>query len=274
MSDPLWSDRSTWLRGDDLEAYRVTSSGLCWWCQSAPATTREHKFKRTDLDQMWGDSAYLLWGSSGDDRTIWDSDGFGRLSKIRGSKSDVAKFKPSMCLTCNGKRSQFFDDSYVTFSRHVWQHMDTLWKAGHLDMSKIYGDEWQSRVLGLARYFAKHSACSMVDAGFDVPQSIIKFLDGDTSRLEDVHFVIFKDPQIRRYRRRMKEIGVAAGGLHIEPAVGAVSPSRKCLTAYSSAYLLGFIGVKYYWREGAKASDSFYLHQKPPLYRREKLPPI
>ncbi|MBE1530190.1 hypothetical protein [Actinomadura algeriensis] len=274
MSDPLWSDRSTWLRGDDLESYRVTSDGLCWWCQSAAATTREHKFKRTDLDQMWGDSAYLLWGSSGDNRTIWDSESFGRLSKIRGAKSDVAKFKPSMCLTCNGKRSQPFDDSYVTFSRYVWQYMDTLWKAGNINMSEVYGNEWKSRVLELAKYFAKHSACSMVDADFKVPQSIIEFLNGNTDRLEDMHIVIFKDPQIRHYRRQMRAVGVAAGGLHIEPAVGTVSPSRKCLTAYSSAYLLDFIGVKYYWKEGAKASDSFYLHQKPHIYRREKLPLI
>ncbi|MEU5879451.1 hypothetical protein [Spirillospora sp. NPDC047279] len=184
------------------------------------------------------------------------------------------KFEASMCLACNGKRSQKFDDAYVRYSRYVWQNMDSLWRRDHINMAEVFGASWPVDTVHLARYFAKHAACSFVDSGFKTPQSIIDFLDEATDRLSDMHMVLYKDQGLRRYRRTLKRVGVEGGGIHIEPAAGILSRSRKCLTSYSSAYALGFIGVKYYWKDGSSPSDSFYLHQKAPIHRRDRIPEI
>ena len=53
-ADPMPSTTSASLQG-----------GLCWWCEERPATTGEHKFKRTDLARIMGDSDKLLWGDTG-----------------------------------------------------------------------------------------------------------------------------------------------------------------------------------------------------------------
>ncbi|WP_131733030.1 hypothetical protein [Actinomadura formosensis] len=263
MNERHFSDPTTWLQGNDLDPYRVAPDGLCWWC-SAPATTREHKFKRTDLTQMWGDSPYLYWSSGNMER----------LTKINGPKSDVAKFGASLCLNCNGARSQPFDDAYVTYSRYVWRNMDALWRSRYIDMADIFGDSWSVEVPNLAKYFAKHIACRIVDDGFRVPPSVLDFLNGTTDRMPDMHMVLFKNRELRRYRRAGKKLGIEAAGLHTEPAAGDVSRSRKCLTMYSGASLVGFIGMKYRWEDGTTTADPFYAYQMARLHRRDKLPTV
>lgn len=251
------------LSGDSLAPFRVAADGLCWWC-SAPATTREHKFKRTDLARMWGDSPYLLWGSTSEERLV----------KVRGPNSQVAKFKPNLCMPCNSTKSQTFDAAYDQYADFVWRNMDLLWGKRWIDMAEIYGSSWRDGVMNLAKYFAKHIGCRIVDDGFKVPRSIPSFLDGVTDRIPDVHMVLFKDPMIWRYRQEGKKAGVEAAGLHMAPAFGAVSPSRKCLTMYSGESALGLIGIKYRWEEGEVNADPFYLYRTARLYRRDELPDV
>lgn len=74
-----------------VEHLLATNTGTCWWCQQLPATTGEHKFKRTDLTRMMSD-----------DLVYW-RDHQGNLRPIRGksgAKRDrygVVKFEKSLC---------------------------------------------------------------------------------------------------------------------------------------------------------------------------------
>jgi hypothetical protein len=38
--------------------YAAQTSGTCWWCRTAPADSREHKLKRSDLVRQFGRGPY------------------------------------------------------------------------------------------------------------------------------------------------------------------------------------------------------------------------
>jgi hypothetical protein len=82
--------------------------GTCWWC-GRDADSREHKFKRTDIERGFGRGPYR------DDRTLVKQGYSDRPSEMTGSKSKVFKFEPMICARCNCVRSQPFDAAYDQF---------------------------------------------------------------------------------------------------------------------------------------------------------------
>lgn len=52
------------LAGDDLDPYRSPQPPGCWWCGDVGNTTREHKFKASDLRAIgvatsWSEAGYM-----------------------------------------------------------------------------------------------------------------------------------------------------------------------------------------------------------------------
>ena len=73
----------------------VPDSGLCWWCQSRSATTREHKYKKSDLKRLESGEG-LVWGSGGEAKR-W-------IRRINRAKPPLV-FRKSLCPDCNNRRS-------------------------------------------------------------------------------------------------------------------------------------------------------------------------
>jgi hypothetical protein len=72
------------------------------------ASTREHKYKRTDLDAM-GSDGELTWGGDPD-----------RPYVVKSHRRDPAvRFVKSLCAPCNNARSQPFDRAYDIYSNYV-----------------------------------------------------------------------------------------------------------------------------------------------------------
>ena len=163
---------------DDFADLRQPFDGICWWCRDAEATTGEHKFKRTDLDRLM-DGGELIWG-----------DGEGQVRTFRGrgalkrDRYGVIKFPKSLCQRCNSTRSQRFDRAYATVAPHLGR--TAAWMMPHLNLYKVYGDEWQSSALDLARYYVKHFGCRFVRVGIPVPPTFRAFLNG-ADDLPDAH---------------------------------------------------------------------------------------
>jgi hypothetical protein len=104
------------LSGAAADQYRQPFDGKCWWC-GAPADSREHKFKRTDLARMMeAPSDYLMWGGTHAER----------MSKITGTRSGAVKFPAHLCTACNNERSQPFDGAYDQLADFVWNNTDRL----------------------------------------------------------------------------------------------------------------------------------------------------
>lgn len=247
------------LEGDALAQYKPPRPETCWWCGGI-GLTREHKFKKSDLRRMWDDDEGLVWG---------DSDSLRAVKSTR--KSEVVRFRASLCARCNNERSQSFDYAYEAFSDYVWGNQDRLWRRRYLDMAEVYGDDWPERTLDLARYLAKHITCRMVHDGYAAPPTVAAFLDGGRT-LSNVHMVLFKDRDLYRWYRRGVRDGYDARGLWIAPARGAVSRSRRRLTMYSSSVTIGAVGVMYRWDEDCVEVDPFYVYQRARLHKRHRLP--
>src|SRR5450755_1536950 len=88
--------------------------GTCWWCR-APADSREHKFKRSDLIREHGAAPYV----GGAELSIVGASG---SIRARSNKSRPLKFKPNLCQACNNARSQPFDRAYDQFVSWIFAH--------------------------------------------------------------------------------------------------------------------------------------------------------
>lgn len=245
-------DEKPYLEGDDLAPFKIPNSGRCWWC-GAKADSREHKFKRTDLSRMWDKDDHLIW--VGDRREV----------KVRSArKSPVVKFAANLCARCNNMRSQPFDTAYDLFSTYVWEHPESLYRSSSLNMKLIYGKDWSVGALDLGRYVAKHIGCRMAASGYAVPDAIIPFLEG-VLPLSNIQMTLFKDPERWKIYRDLKKDGIQGLGLWLPPAWGEVSRSRGQVVVYSSALIVGYIGVMYRWSADTAETDLFYLHRRVSL---------
>src|SRR4051794_9915286 len=89
--------------------YASTSPGLCWWCETRAADSREHKLKRSDLVRQFGSGPYPELVSQRE----------GKLRNVQGPNSALAKFRQTMCAKCNNERSQPFDLAYDKFTAYL-----------------------------------------------------------------------------------------------------------------------------------------------------------
>ena len=259
-----WTCGERIVSGDELLPYKSPAGAVCWRC-GAKATTREHKFKRTDLERMWG---------AGDQYLVHYGGGKMPLSKVTSArKSQQIRFSPNLCAQCNNARSQPFDRAYDRFAEYVWANLDSLRRRRYLDASDIYGNDWRIGFHDLARYVVKHVGCRIADSDFAVPQDFRDFLDGG-DRAAHMHMVTFKDRDLSRWRTRASRQGIDAAGLHIDPGMAVINRSTHAMTMYSSSLGLGYVGVMYRWEEDASNTDPFYIYKLAPLHWRHRLPGV
>lgn len=127
--------------------------GVCWWCESAPADSREHKLKRTDLVHQLGRGPYKEPNSARD----------GRSRNIQGPNSALAKFKATMCERCNNQHSQPFDLAYDQFTGYIHENEKHVLASRSVDLRAVYEGSWQAGRDGLLRFMAKHVGCRLAE---------------------------------------------------------------------------------------------------------------
>lgn len=141
----------------------------CWIC-GAPADSREHKFKRTDVTRAGGD-----W-SLGERPSLLNDKG---LSLIQGSDSKKVKFGKVLCTPCNTTISQPWDKAYEVFSDWIVNAAASLMTMEALDFGKIFGATYQYDVLNLLKYLLKHFGCQLSDRDYTIPTNLPELLARD-----------------------------------------------------------------------------------------------
>lgn len=214
-----------------------------------PATTGEHKFKRTDLTRLMSDGGPLIWGDgNGKVRTVTGRSGVTR------DRYGVIKFPKSLCEPCNNKRSKPFDNAYDAYSHyvaHTWLRI-----LPGLNFGDIFGaDDWKASTLDLARYYGKHFGCRMVRTGLPVPDSLRGFLDGDTD-MPDTHMGLITTDTIHKNYK---------SGLSISPDFVEADKSLSRFVRYVLVAYVGSIGVRYEWREEGIPDRSQFFHFEHPV---------
>lgn len=252
----VWSNRAVpdqtsdgrVIRGSEVMRHlMVPVSSTCWWCQERPATTGEHKFKRTDLTHLMGNEEMLLWGDGdGNSRPIRGKSGVNR------DRYQVIKFPKSMCERCNNVRSKPLDGAYELFAQSVANKWFSF--ADRLDLYRVFGADWKEQNLRLARYYAKHFGCRMVSTGIPVPPSLRAFLDGATD-MPDAHLGLVTTDEVRGRLR----VALSISEDYVES-----DKHRKRLVKCVLAAYLGPIGMRYEWQaDGIEDRSQFFHHPRP-----------
>lgn len=224
--------------------------GTCWWCGQL-ADSREHKYKKSDLVRHWNGPRSLLWG--GDPRFMY------AVKSI--NKDPAVKFEKTMCERCNTRRSQPFDRAYETYSDYVAVALPKLHLRSGIDFREIYGSDWRSHQLRLARYFIKKFGCRMIDEGIRVPSQMVAFLDGKVNRLRDIQLAFYTDRQL------LAQFGTDASAMRLGLSGTAVllSRSKRRINGFIAAETINYVGVRFQWNRGSGWPDSFFPHQVPIL---------
>lgn len=231
--------------------------GTCWWCGNV-ADSREHRHKRTDLRRMFDDEG-VLERHKADERLM--------LIRSANSKSKAARFGAVLCARCNNERSQAYDRAYDTFSDYLVAHMDDFWKAGRLDMRTIFGEEWDTKVAYLARYYAKNFGCAMADNGIPPPMSLIEFMNGE-ARLSAVSMEIVSSEAHYWMHKKITSLESGPNSSLWRPGETTwMNPEMTKLNGYLAMSLIGYVGVRFEWHEDWSERDSFFLHLNPTIHR-------
>jgi hypothetical protein len=240
-------------RNPEFEHFRKPPTGLCWWC-GAPATTREHKYKRTDLDAM-GTDGQLMWGGDPERPYI-----------VKSHRRDPAvRFVKSLCANCNNARSQPFDRAYDTYAQYVRDHLDSLWFEDGLGMRDIYGRHWRDRQRELACYFVKHFGCRLVEEGLTPPQQMADFLDGAPS-MPNVHLAFMALEDRRALWELMTSDGFDGYGLFLGGLYTRAPRDKSRLQMVLSASYISYVGVRFEWNlESPVSAGSFFPYPRPLL---------
>lgn len=169
----LWQRTLGSAKGRTL---KTLTPGRCWWCD-APADSREHRYKRTDIIREHGKGTYH--GDATPGRIGAD----GRRD-AQSARSNVFKFEASMCQVCNNKRSQPFDRAYDAFIECLWANESDVLANRRVDLKHIWGEQWSEEALHVLRYFVKHACCRVaelttVESPTYLPLELIAFMDGD-----------------------------------------------------------------------------------------------
>lgn len=229
-------------------------SGICWWCGLRPATTREHKYKVTDLRRM-----ALADGEVDPSNLFRNGASYkGDLTSIK--KGSSVQWSKNMCKACNGGRDREFDTAYELFSDYVWEHQDDLLHAHVLRWPKIYPENWQHESRNLARYLGKQLGCMLATQCLPVPPSLIRFLDGGDS-CPDVSFRIYRDMTKVSLHRLAQELGEDTRGYWMPSGQAFCDPETKALSGCDFGYVIGHTGFAAAWRNGHRGSPSFFRHR-------------
>jgi hypothetical protein len=167
-------------------------------------------------------------------------------------------FRKSLCAYCNNQRSQPFDRAYAEFAD--WITNRNVARDAGIDFRRIYGSDWEESQELMARYYAKHFGCRMVETGIPVPESLRAFLDSGLP-MHDAHLGLVLNDEFHKDRRYR-------GGLILSGDLVYTDRSYAMITGIVQAAFLGPMGVRYqWWNEPPDGLDSFVGHPMPILNR-------
>lgn len=152
----------------------TVEAGKCWWC-GAPADSREHRLKASDLKREYGKPPY------NDLRTLTRFSGDGQHQDFRGPNSALIMFSPTLCARCNDTRSQPFDTAWDAFGTYLAANEVKVVQTRQIDWRDVFGAQWRSRGADFERYVLKHAICRVVDhlpGPIKIGGEYIDFLNG------------------------------------------------------------------------------------------------
>lgn len=218
-------------------------AGRCWWCGS-PADSREHKFKRTDIDREFGGGPYQ------DGQTLVRHRFGEHPSDVKGSKSKVFKFEQTMCGDCNGVRSQGFDTAYDEFMDYLFANEASVLGSGEVDLRDVFDESWEQKSIDLTRYFVKHICCRLLERPYigSLDGRLIEFLDGG-SYPRCLGLALLIDMSVAEWWRAMRLFEEHPGDFGSFLYLSGIAGDRTGSASFEkpeAGMLVGWFGI--YWQ--------------------------
>ncbi|KRE66725.1 hypothetical protein ASG92_15535 [Arthrobacter sp. Soil736] len=139
-----------------------------------------------------------------------------------------------------------------------------MWFWDGISMPAIFGDEWTSKQLDLARYFAKHFGSRIVDEGLEVPAGLVNFMNGGT-KAANISMCFAKREELWEMHKGLRGVTDGPPGLWLGGVNAQLSSDRSKVAALQTNCLVGYVGVEFLWDENRRDMDSFFPHEIPVL---------
>lgn len=137
---------------------------LCWICNQAEGTTREHRSKRTDLKEVFGPSGGLYLHNNQR-----------RNRRIQSINSTLIKFDAPMCDICNTTRTQPHDFAWEKLSHSLRTRQPPIKSGDIIRCNQIFPYHTSKCMLNVHLFFVKWLGCTLVEAGIIVRPTISTF---------------------------------------------------------------------------------------------------
>jgi hypothetical protein len=168
----LFKSFSNLFQNNSLSAKMIVfenSTGKCWWCNNI-ADTREHVYKRSDLEREYKNDNQIV--------LIHNEEPFRNGEKLQSVNSQFIKFKKSLCNNCNSSKSQPFDRAYDKFVTYLKTSEEKCYENSIVLFNDIYKADWEIEKYNLIKYFIKHLGCSLAETNIRISKNLIEFLNG------------------------------------------------------------------------------------------------
>lgn len=226
----------TVLKREDFESFLEPQDGICWWCRERPADSREHKFKASDLVELW--SGHSLRWVAEDGNMTHDLMGLGAIKRDR---YGILRFQRSLCQRCNNTASQPYDLAYQAYSSYVATTYRPYMTS--IPLFRVFPEDWETSSRNVARYFIKHFGCRLADNGVKIPDSMRDFLNGAPD-MSDVRLNLVT---VKDFTKGPQGSGLAESAGYV-----FMPPDKTRIAGIVEASFVRTIGVRFEWR-----SDGF-----------------
>ncbi|WFU07503.1 hypothetical protein QA648_36450 (plasmid) [Rhizobium sp. CB3171] len=131
----------------------------CWIC-GAPATTGEHKTKRSDLRDVFGQPSQAA--------PLFVHDRKMKNRRVGSLKSDYLKSPARLCEHCNNARTQPYDMAWEKMSAALRSRAPPLVPGAIVRANRIFTQDTKRQMLNVHLYFVKLCGCNFVEGNVQV----------------------------------------------------------------------------------------------------------
>lgn len=168
----------------------------CWICGDV-ADSREHRIKKTDLKESFGDFSQS--------KPIFISTD-GKLNKPAGSlKSDRLKFGKNICRLCNGTLTQPYDLAWGSLSNALANVIKSNPAVKTLKASKVFSLNARIEMLRVHLFFLKWLGCCISEEGYSFDQEAFSLC----LRMQKPHPQLFISFGISTFPNALGDNGIA-----------------------------------------------------------------
>lgn len=150
----------------------AAAADVCWICKD-PATTREHRIKRSDL--------LAIFGKPSQDRPLFLHSQNRTNYKIHGLGSDALKLPSRICEHCNTARTQPHDRAWELLSAALRGRVPKIEVGSVVRGNRVFPNHTWCNMKGVQLYFTKLFGCMIAEGNIPIPlDSFSRAIVGNT----------------------------------------------------------------------------------------------